>query len=337
MSMDDDEEFFVDGDVDLLEEGEGPEAWLNEPVAEGGGAIDRAIAARRVSRLSGRQQSSPGTLLYFDLETIPDYSRLESFDLPPLPEVPSESDVSQLPDPSTVVVGTADEIKATLRKFVCPQSWLDQLSSAERGKKDRSTVHAVIQAAGNVRQEAIDAKAQRCKLLSVTPEYLSIAAFGWCVGDGEIESFVVGLNAEDQGVQGLVDERLILSTFWELAAKCGQLVAFNGAHFDMNAILVRSIILNVAPSRLVDMSPYKADFLDPYVRRFGSRGNTGKGPGKLKELALCYGLEIDAEGVDGSQVDELMRTNPELVGKYVRSDVRLLRDFHKKLQGFFWS
>lgn len=343
MSQYDDEEFYVDGDVDLTE---GGYAYADEthgeielpPVAadEQGDVQNRS---NQFARRSGRQ-SNPGTLLYFDLETIPDYSRLESFGLEPLPEVPDETDSSSLPDPAMLVIGTVPDVEAKLRGVIASAEYAEKVTAAETAGKNRDGVHKAIKAAVQRRQDAIDAKADRCKLLSTTPEYLSIAAMGWAVGDGEVQSLVVGQNAEEQGIQGIVDERLILSMFWQFAAQAGQVVGFNCIKFDLPAIFVRSALLGIAPSRTIDLSPHSSnkDVCDLLLRRFGPNGNTNKGkPGKLKQLCPLYGIPVPAEGVDGGQVEELMRTNPALVDTYVRSDIQITRALHQALRGYFWQ
>lgn len=266
--------------------------------------------------------------LYFDLETIPDYDRLDSFDLPPVPTVPNETDLSQLPDPKQVATGTVDTIKATLRRFVAPRSWLEQVTEAERAGKDRSGVHQLIEAARNVRQEAIAAQADRNKLLSTTPEYCKVAAIGWARGNDAIQSIVLD---EDNG------ELRILSVFWQLAAVLNPLIAFNGISFDLPVIFIRSALLGIASSRSIDMKAWGRDVVDPYYLRFGSRGAGNGRPGKLKQLARLHGIAVPAGDVDGGCVDQLIKTDPAKVGEYVRSDVHVLREYHRALAGYFWS
>jgi len=56
---------------------------------------------------------------------------------------------------------------------------------------------------------------------------------------------------------------------------------------------------------------------------------------KLKQLCKLYGIEVPAGDVDGSQVLDLMRSEPGKVGEYVRSDVDVTRSLHNKFKGFF--
>lgn len=317
---------------------EATEIETGAPTDEYGRPPLRTPAEAARAGFAGNSSRRLGEPLYFDLETIPDYSRLESFGLDPVPTVPDESDVSALPKPESLIVGTESDIKAALSKIVAPSEWIDKVAAAERAGKGRKGVLGLVEEARNVREGVIQAHKERRKLLSVTPEYCSIAAMGWAVGGGEVLSVVRGEESLITGpAGGGASEGQMLELFWKLAKQHAPLVAFNGLHFDLNVILVRSAILGVAPSRIIDSKPWGRDFVDPYVLRFGPKGNSGKGPGRLKDLAKVYGIDVPAEGVDGSQVEELMKTDPAKVGEYVRSDVHLLRELHRRLAGFFWA
>ncbi|HWA98585.1 MAG TPA: ribonuclease H-like domain-containing protein [Pirellulales bacterium] len=295
-----------------------------DPATTGNSAPSESQAAKTATHKS--RGNAP---LYFDIETVPDVEREHLFGLDPVPPVPAESDLSACPDVAQVAAGTANDIKAALRKIVAPSAWLDKLAETERSGKDRSGVHELIAAAREVRQRAIEAQADRIKLLSTTPEFCKIAAIGWAVGNEVPCSLVLG--------EGDITERDLLEAFWERAGDGGQLVCFNGLGFDLPVIFVRSAILGVPSSRSLDMKPWGRDVLDVYFGRFGSRGSSGKDrPARLKDLARLYGIDVPAEGVDGSQVHELMQTDPAKVGEYVRSDVEVLRSLHRKLSGYFW-
>jgi hypothetical protein len=47
------------------------------------------------------------------------------------------------------------------------------------------------------------------------------------------------------------------------------------------------------------------------------------------------GIPIPAEGVDGSQVAELFASDPVKLGDYVRSDIQITRELHRRFRGFF--
>lgn len=56
---------------------------------------------------------------------------------------------------------------------------------------------------------------------------------------------------------------------------------------------------------------------------------------KLKDLAKWYGIEVPAGDVDGSQVLELYQSDPEMLARYVRSDVEITRQLHGLWRGTF--
>lgn len=272
--------------------------------------------------------------LFFDLETVPDYSRLATFDLPPVPPPPAETPADKLPQFGDVLGGSIDAAKAALAKIVPPAAWCDQLEAAERAGKQRAGIFALIAAARNVRQEAIDAAAARCKLLSTTPEFCRIAAFGWAEGDGEVRSVV------DGDTHAGADESDIIDHFWTMVGNGRPIVGFNVLGFDLPVILIRSALLGIMPTRTLSLSPHSnRDVIDLYLGRFGAKGNAGGAngkPGRLKSLAALMGIDVPAEGVDGSQVADLMQTDPGRVGEYVRSDVTITREYYRKLRGYFW-
>ena len=301
-----------------------------------------APAAHTTKKSAAAAQPAAGEPLYFDLETIPDYSRLEYFGLPPLPEIPKETPPAGLPDIDKVVAGTVDQVKSALRKIVGPSEWLDKLAAAEASgpKAARAGVLDAINENRNVVANVQAMQVERVKLLSTTPEYCSIACMSWGFGRGEIESLYVG-GKNDLHMDGEpITEMFLLSLFWSLARKYSPLVVYNGLGFDLPVIFARSAILGVPSSKRIDLSPFSAnkDVVDLYIRRFGAQGNRDANrPGKLKRIAPVYGIPVPAGDVDGSQVAELMKSDPAKVAKYCESDVHILRELHRKLAGYFWS
>lgn len=289
------------------------------------------IPADKPKGTAGYTYSNPRIAepLYFDLETIPDYSRLHLFGLEELPPIPEES-TGQMPDIETTISGTVDSVKAVLKKIVGvpPSAWLDQLSDAELlTKKPRSGVFDAINDARNIRKSVEALHDERRKLLSTTPEYCSICAMGWVEGNGTVCSLVVGDDT---------NEVHILQHFWRLAARTKPAIAFNGLGFDLPVIFVRSAILGVPATRRFDLKPWGNDVVDPYAIRFPRGAGQGR-PGRLKALAAVHGIEVPAGDCDGSQVEALWKSDPAKVGEYVRSDVEVLRAYHQALAGYFWT
>lgn len=275
-------------------------------------------------------------LLFFDLETQPDFSRIDAFGLPALAPY-TETPADQLPDPGDFLAKSLDEMAATdLRPS---QEWCAEVRKLElaAGKKARKGALSVIDKLADIRTVYEREEAERIKVLSVTPEYCSIAAFGFAEGEGEPHSMVVGKQvAYESDDIPPYDERDILDHFWSLAHK-HTLVGYNIIGFDIPVILARSAILRVRPSCKIETTPWKPGAaIDLYAARFPKGNFGGKGPGKLKELAKLYGLVTQAEDVDGSHVYKLMQEKRFAeVAKYVESDVSLCQQMYEVFRGLF--
>jgi predicted PolB exonuclease-like 3'-5' exonuclease len=160
--------------------------------------------------------------------------------------------------------------------------------------------------------------------MATTPEMCRIVAMGLSIDDQQVISLVDGEDG--------VTEIDMLKTFWAIAQKVQHFCGFNVAGFDLPTIFVRSMLLGVPASRVIDLSPYKSNVIDLMVARFGRIPDKGMG---LKNIAKLCDIQVPCEGVDGSQVEELWRTNPALVGQYVASDVIVTRKIHRLYSGFF--
>lgn len=295
--------------------------WFDDEASVNVPAIAVAPLARRPSR-------TESTALFFDLETVPDYSRLESFGLDPLPRILPETESGCCPVVSRLLESGLEVIEKKLLVLNPHDEYLDAVSSAEAlSAKPRVGVGKAIAAVRTARENVKNAAGNRRKLLSVTPEYCRIAALGWAVGGGEVQSLTCGDHADCD----TTDERELLETFWGLALDARPIVGFNLLGFDLRVVFVRSALLGVLPSRLIDCKPYGRDVLDLMLVRFGSMA----GAMGLKKLAPLYGIEVPAGDCDGSQVEELMRVSPKLVGDYVRSDVTITRELYRRMAGYF--
>lgn len=328
-----DTEFYLDGDIDL-------EIEADQARVDAAKAGD-AVAVRHPEKMVTRHATNT-VPFFWDLETIPDQDRIDEFDLPPVPPVPECDPIEKLPAIDKLLASPIDSIKASLASHCAPPEYLDQVVLAEKNnvKGARKGVFDLIDKARLVREEAIQAHADRIKLLSTTPEYCSIAAIGVALGNDAIQSFVVGEQVPGGKPGDLITEEMILSAFWDNVIKCSPVVGYNIISFDLPVVLVRSAILGVPASKRFNLSPWSDEVCDLYVRRFGPRGNTGKDrPGKLKELANLYGLDIPAGDCSGADVYDLMQTaeGRVKVGSYVESDIYVLREMHRLLSGYFWA
>jgi hypothetical protein len=278
--------------------------------------------------------------LTFDLETVPDQARFELFEsfLPPLPEpyqargFAGDGDsnggitAAELPD---VLSGSIDDIKAWIKATSpAPEVVAAMREIEDASKKPRKGVYDALDNALSAVSAYDNAVADRMKLLSTTPEFCSIAAFGFAVDDDDPVAMMATNEAE---------EREILELFWKLAARADLLCGFNVVGFDLPVILARSAILGVPSSCTFDLRWGKG-IRDIYLSRFGSRGNTDKRkPGRLKDLARVYGVEIPAGNFEGSQVAAAMETEEgrAKVAEYCCSDVEITRELGKVWAGYF--
>lgn len=279
-----------------------------------------------------------GSFLYFDLETVPDFDRLELFGLPPIPEPVPVLPLVDCPDPKSVLGGTVPDAKAALAKVNGCAEWLDTLETIEGSMpKPRLGVLDAIAAARNSGDSHAAAVAERNKLLSTTPEFCRVAAMGYANGLNDPVSLILGdRSLKGTGQDVFRTEREILEAFWLLIAKGScTLVGFNCLAFDLPVLFVRSALLGVEPSRMLDLKPWGKDVIDLYHLRFGGRGAGAGRPGKLKDLARVYGIDVPAGDCDGSQVLDLWQREPLKVGEYVRSDIAVTRALHGRFQGLF--
>lgn len=299
---------------------------------------ERTVAPRTVAPAAVQAADSSGPqssgVLYVDIETIPDYDRRHLFGLPPLPSVPAEMAIDSLLDPVEFLTQNLDEMKAWFSRCNPPGEWLDRLESAERsasGKKgNRKGVFDLISAARSSKTSAEDVERAQRKKMSTTPEMCRIVAIGLAVDDRPVVSLVAGVDG--------VTERAMLETFWSLARKTETIAGFNCSEFDLPAIFVRSILLDVPATKAIDSSRYSRGVVDVFARRFNgfrSESSDVKTSRGLKSICRQMGIEAPCDGVDGSQVEELFRTNPTLLGQYVASDVTLTRKLHWLYTGYF--
>lgn len=288
--------------------------------ANGPAALPQAATPAPRSQHASRASATCGELV-FDIETVPDYSRLELFGLEPLPEVKPERTRANCTPVCDLLDGSIGNIKQYLAEANPVHEYLDLLAEAERQNKNRDGVHKEIAAARAAKNAAGEAIEKRRKLLSVTPEYCRVAAIGWAVR-GEAPDVMVADDPKD--------ERRLLETFWALAKAHRPLIGYGILHFDLPVIFCRSAILGIPSSCMLDMKPWGGDVLDLMVVRFPKSGAMA-----MKDLARLYGIHVPAGDVDGSQVEELLRTDPEAVGTYCKSDVEVARGLHRMWCGYF--
>jgi hypothetical protein len=296
-------------------------------------AVDSVTTAK-----GGRKTRSVKQPVFFDLETVPDESRMELFGLDPVPAPRQQTPTDQLPDPVALVTGKVDEIKKKLDGLWPPLSWIHlAMAAEEKIEKPRKGVLDLLSSLGGEvsgESEAIaGATSERNKLLSVTPEFNRIVAIGYSVGvsAGETESQVVGETYAINGKEYIREEADLLEVLWNLLESASIVVGYNIAGFDLPTLFVRSALLGVKPTRRFDLRPWGGEVVDLMQARYP------KGPSrKLKELARVYGFAVPAGEVDGSQVLGMFKAGQfNQIAAYVRSDVEVSRRLYEFYRGYF--
>lgn len=259
------------------------------------------------------------TPLFIDIETAPDKDRLHLFDLPQAP--------TELPEPGALLAESIPSIETFLETFgPCLEAdYLELLDEQETTGKNRAGVFKALSKAG-------EAAAKQLTELSVTPEYCRVVALGYAWGSDEPQAEVVGLPVYN-GESDLVDEKFILEEFWRLLRNRDTvLVGYNLLDFDLRVLMVRSALMGIAPTRVLDLKPWGKDCVDLMKARFPM----GKAM-KLKQLARLYSLPVPVGDVDGSMIAELIETDPAKVAEYVRSDIVVTRALYRFYGGYFYA
>lgn len=300
-------------------------------------AVTPAPTAAKAARSTRKSQC-----LFFDLETVPDLSRIDLYDLPPVPTPAVYMADDEGPAPSELVKATVDETKAAVNlavmkangKLINPkiaEACIQIERKAAKPRKGAIDIFAEMVAAhAGEAQMIADAIEARNKAMSVCPEMNKVIAMGWAIGEDPIQSLVVGMNHADGS--GPVTEADVLTKFWSLLGHCGPVCGYNILGFDLPTIFVRSAMLDVKPRRKLDLRPWGNDAVDLMACRFQKSGAKS-----LDWMTRVNGIESEIPDVDGSKVLALYEAG-ELVkiAEFVRDDVSIERELWRKYLGFFW-
>ena len=286
----------------------------------------RQTFAATGSKLVSRTGADISRLVFLDIETIPDETRVHLFD-----------EAIECVDPPLTAIqvrkGSVDDIKEFMNEHgdTLPDQFIVDLRALETSPaeppKTRTTVLGLLSKLQAKRQKEIERKP---KLHATTPEYCRIISLAIAVGDGPPVTLVVGQVPQIAGYTDPLTETNLLEFFWTVVEAYSPIVTFNGNTFDIPAICVRSALLGVKPTRVIKTGPWSSDSLDLMQARFPRSKPMG-----LKTLAKLYGLK-DYGDIDGSHVAELYKTDPAAVGVYNACDVERLRDLFAFLSGYFW-
>lgn len=131
----------------------------------------------------------------------------------------------------------------------------------------------------------------------------------------------------------VTDERGLLEHFWKNLAMCSShCVGYNILGFDLPFILRRSMDHSLLPGVTVQLAKYKDQ---PTTDLFALlSGWSWDGAKRLKWVANRYGLEVLAEGADGSQVADM--SDEDLV-VYGLSDLHVTRQLYRRMNGIYFN
>ena len=132
------------------------------------------------------------------------------------------------------------------------------------------------------------------------------------------------------------EERNVLETFYYYIENNtdtfgNRYIGHNITGFDLRVMLQRSIVLGVQPCGGVpfhakpwDMNPFDT------MTKWDPRNSI-----KLNVIAKALGLE-GKKSVDGSMVYDMWKGGQDKdIAEYAKDDVRLVREIHKRMKGFF--
>jgi predicted PolB exonuclease-like 3'-5' exonuclease len=306
-------------------------------VAEPPKPVVATVVAAKPARTSRKSQ-----YLFFDLETVPDLSRVHLYDLPPIPEPAEYIPVNDGPTPSDLVRDTLDNTKAAVAaaiakhggKRIAREVVAACVEIEKKAAKPRKTVVELfgdmLSAIDGESQAIADAVAARNKTMSVSPEMCKIVAMGWAIGEDPIQSLVVGMNHADGS--GPITESDLLVKFWSLVGQAGPLCGYNVLNFDIPVIFVRSALNGVKSKRKIDLRSWGGDVLDLMATRFPKSSAKS-----LDWMIRVNEITSEVPDVDGSKVLALYEAGElNRIGEYVRDDVSIEREFWRKYVGFFW-
>lgn len=269
------------------------------------------------STVASEQKTPPvpaNAVMVFDFETVPDESRF------PRPKLdPTASSVPQLDTEQFFsICGTVAQIVKYLGANPLSIEQYDALIAVEkRAEKPRKGVFDEIE---DCKAKALAGFDEWKKECSVNPLKAKIVAFGWALGNGDVESMTATNDSE---------ERAICEKFWLLVGTGRRRAGYNITGFDDTLVAVRSLLLGVDPSIKLARKKYgNHQALDLMTLLFPNSSAQ-----KLKDVCDCLQIAIPAgKEMDGSKVFDLYHAGEmDKIGEYVRSDVTVERELMWKL------
>lgn len=172
-------------------------------------------------------------------------------------------------------------------------------------------------------------EAERAKVCSLSPRLGRIVCLGYAPDVNEPMALLARAEA---------DESTVLRAFWDLAAaNKGPLVTFNGA-FDLNYIIVRSLLWRLRPTVAAStISGWRARYRTyPHFDCRGVLTNwDNRTEGTLGDWAEAFGLG-GKDGMSGADVFPLYQLGHfDEIAAYCTKDVQLTRELYWHIAPYF--
>lgn len=267
------------------------------------------------------------TVLFFDLETVPNFEAAALAGIEPPPALPEPLPLDQCPNLDAVLSKSIAEIKEWLLTHNPEPEYVGRLMEHESdAKKPRKGVFDAIEAFEKSLDTTVQQHESYHKLLATTPELCRVVAAAWCDESGELDSRLV----YDE-----MTEQQLLSDLWKAIDSAKRVCGYYISGFDIPVLYARSCLLDVDPPRMLNTSRYSHEIIDLYRVRWGYEPARPGQPRGMKAMAKLYGVRVPLEDMDGSQVFETYTETPELVEEYVRSDVLVAHALYNRWRGYF--
>lgn len=173
---------------------------------------------------------------------------------------------------------------------------------------------------------------------ATTPEYLKI--IGMNLGfDGQPPRS--GWVGEVRNGGEPLTERDLLEAFWSSVKSAKCIVGFNSIRFDLPAIMVRSALLGIEPTRnLTDLKPWENFHVDLLARRWpykaGARFQSLKALRRILALPIPEQY-IDVSGMDGGNVGPIWESGDfATLRAYGELDIITTRELCRHWGGYFF-
>lgn len=172
-------------------------------------------------------------------------------------------------------------------------------------------------------------KRELVEMAALDPDYGRLLSIGFSTGD---EVTVMLNEAVFPGHDYAMPEEDMLERFWMVLQSCGgACVGYNILSFDLPYLMRRSMALGVKLPLVTMLAKFRTEPVTDLMAILYNWGGDRYKP--LKTVAMLYGLENGADGIDGSQVAGL---DADTLIQYQISDVRLVMQLYRRMNGVYF-